>query len=1727
MRRTALSLLLFISVLFAFTQKAAAQVFPAAAFPSQLGPCSIYFDDFYAAMNPKLRVLLQLNDLTTPQRDVYLKVRISGPGVNIASIPGNRPLSPITLTSGIPSDLVGADLADVFDFNRLTFGGISRQQLEGNGRLPEGSYTVCFTIMDYAMNTALSQESCIQMQLALSDPPQIISPACGSVVTQINPPNFMFNWILTNSNSQVDLGNIAYQINLYEVTSSTTTPQNTIMNNQALMVWQSQPSNTYSYNYGLTEPILEVGKRYVYTVQAIENTPRTQIKNNGYSTPCWFHYGYPEGGFIKLVQPDSSYQFNLSDPGYFSWKRPTNALPDQYVTYDYKVVKIEPGQTPEQAIVSNTAFDEYTIPGTKNPTASYAMPNATLNQLEKMTPYAWQVKGRSGSQTVASSGVYTFVGPPYLDRFYAANFLIEVTALTSFDTVNYTISGRGRTVLKSGSFERPEFEFNNITIRSAGNNLWVMTDGNIEDVITLSKYDITPKTVKDNGVLMFQPERIYINKDELRLGGKCTWQVPVVSAGTSLPLIRTKYTKLQLANNTFQLAFETPIELEQNYTFPLLEPYGTNLLIDHTTTVYIYQSKYEFALEGFAELPSMVQDIHNSTVLVPYRNQKQVNYIEEQGLTDRPEKIDFLADSDFGIRGEHYFIDLSEKRSPGDRSSDSSWKGVYYQTARLVIPENGEGSNQLSCDNELEVLVTNGADDSTVLYIDQTGLNFHCAVPFNTEDTLKFNTFPSTGTFLNIDIRNNFFNGGNVIGAIHVPVVDTARLFPYTVPLTSFGFELGNIDESLVNTQFVFNASGSAEEKVNMTITRAVFKANNRIEMDLDASWTHFNATLENLQSLCAWGNGNIGFDIPNGAASLNSQIIAKSGDYDMVVDYVGCGRDRNAYAFGISAKMNMADNISGEAGTAPIVNAYSMYINPLLSGVFNGSGTDPGGMLPGFSTSYGDSTGYSQGTIANANNLAGDLGSFGDSLGVDPSDTLSVGGSSNVLISEGTYAQIQRIVQVAEIFIQFIDPAKQQKALDYITVAKQALNSDMVKGAVNKDPKEYLQDIMIAALDGLILKATQPITNATMKATGKFRDLMEDNVTDPVNTKITSGIDKVFAKIKTQITSSIDDPVALDLINGILADTRQSLVTEITGSVSNSVEVNVTSKITNFIELAISKQITDYIAGEIRYMGMELINNGTNASIDLNHLIDNADTLFNKLGDTIVSGIKSVSMRNIVKTAESLVDDAFSGIDWDQVLDDILTSAVNRGVGTLVTEVLSGVLNNVGGEALSSLMSNVQFDFSNLGEKLQSGDLSGIVKFDPTNITITTSACKIHGQLNHTKDDPVYGDHWRAQVDVQLLKPEKLKDVAISALFITGKTSYSAPLPANFQPPVDTTDAQAVAAYETELAQQLADSSKYSFWFASVGVSGLKVPLSPIPLFMTGVSGFAYHHMQKESPTAFPEPCRLNKLGIGVTFDFIDVPSTGKFVKLHMQLEVIINEGAWAMEMYTQAKVGNKGGAASSLPPIADAVGIIGYYSAIKTFKGQIVVTFNTSPLLCAGGTIRFKFNGQDGTWMVSAGTQAEPIYAKLLCKDWLSITTFVEAQNSGFKAGLNLNIDIAAKSPWLDFDVVKVRGTANFYLIVDAYVDLQFEPDFKLMEAYVYISAGASIGVDYETALSNGVKHFTIAGIALAGHVHYKAAPEGNINGGMSGTITVLNIDCGLSLNVNYDLGNRSDNS
>lgn len=207
----------------------------------------------------------------------------------------------------------------------------------------------------------------------------------------------------------------------------------------------------------------------------------------------------------------------------------------------------------------------------------------------------------------------------------------------------------------------------------------------------------------------------------------------------------------------------------------------------------------------------------------------------------------------------------------------------------------------------------------------------------------------------------------------------------------------------------------------------------------------------------------------------------------------------------------------------------------------------------------------------------------------------------------------------------------------------------------------------------------------------------------------------------------------------------------------ANSFETNITSKITGFVQVGVTSKITGFIQNEVSAAGTKLINEGAKASINLNGILQNTGTLFESIADTVKDVIVNANAANFINTAESLVDDAINGIDWNAISNQILNELLVRGISNAISSQISQAVGANAGPYVNAVLSTVKFDFSNLGEKLQNGQFDKIVKFDPTTIYMETPAVDVRGSLIFTKDDPTYGDSWQADVFVRVKVPKKI----------------------------------------------------------------------------------------------------------------------------------------------------------------------------------------------------------------------------------------------------------------------------------------------------------------------------------------------------------------------------------
>ncbi|MEO6901819.1 MAG: hypothetical protein ABI315_01535 [Bacteroidia bacterium] len=1669
--------------------KVEAQIYPSVVTTTLLPPQTIFLDEYANPLTPKIKATIIFTDFTEPSWNAYLKLKITGSNFTIESKPDAKPPQAINVVPGVPFQISGADLDWYFNNNNLNFSGITRAQLEANNnRLPEGFYTFCFEVIDYVTNKKISLPNCASAYLSLNDPPMVIAPTCGSAIENLTQQNILFQWQISNTNGNLNVNSLNYQIDLYEVNTGSSNPQNAIVNNKALPIWQSQQISQNNYLYGPAEPPLEKGKCYVFTVKTIEQN-KSQIKNNGYSQACWFNYGYPEGGVIELKSLPNDYQLGSKDDGYFTWSKPNNAISKtQMIAYQFRIVPLLNGQEKETAILNNTPFFEADIPASTSEPKNFALPTKDMMRLQKMTPYVWQVKGISGQQEIAKSPIFKFTGSAVIEKFLAGGFEVAVTNLTSYDSITHKISGKGKVILNSIG-EAPEFNFNDIYLNSIGNNTWVMAQGEIRDQIVLTLFSLTPDSIIANKNAQYAVDSIIINTQNLLLGGFVSWKFPLGITGKNSPFINAKRQNLILSND-FKLHSQDINTLQDDNELQLLEPGGFTMHLENSSEVYVKDSKYNLKLNGFIQLPESVLDGINTRVNVPFNNVDQLFFIKQKNVNNA-EGIRLVNNTSMDLKPIDYVFDFSESVSEGDYVTDPTWKGFYMTKASLIIPINAEKTGQITATGILNGDVINIANDSTTMFVNQRGLTFNTTVDYEPQnDTLKFNTFTTVGNKFKISITDNLVNLSHLTGKIQVPVLDTAGAFPYFIKIDEFGFGNGYLINALNNYSFTFNPGGGEEQKINITLTRAVFKSNNRLEMDMNLNWPHFNLNLNQLQKFCAWGNGNIGFETPNGILPLTYQAMGKASSYDIQVDRVGCGRVQNLYSFGISARIIMSDDIAGESG-APIVNSYSLYKNPLLHGDFTTIDFSMG------KDSLATNSNNSSSTSSAEDNLAIGIGQTLNDIGIGSSSSNGTfvntdNSKKNIVLPASVLIDMKKVVMLAEVFAEFTNAPP--KTIDYITVTKLILESDFVEKIVDKSPKEIANMLIQGAADAIINKINQPVLKISDIATVKIRKSIDSTIVQPLNNKVDSLLTNFFKEVNNKLIAVIDNLEGKEKnekealkksVANIISKTKNGLINESKKSVSNSVEKDVTSKITGFIEIGVTGKITGYVRDQVQTVATNIIESGVNQSVDLNNIVQNAGNLFKDVGETIVHTILSTNFNTIKDATKDIASDYVKGINFEKVAADILAQCIAETMDAALVALLKDQLGNMdgaGGAIAGAILSHVKFDLTNVGDKLKNGQIDKIVKFDYTNIYIKTKAAEVRGKLMFVKDDPTYGDSFQAMVAVKIAVPKEDRPIVGDLKFINGKTTQG---------------------------------DKFAYWFFSGKLIGLSMPLGSIPFTIDGFEGSVYHKMKNMENTPAPLPDMSVNYGILAGMYLYDTPSKGKSIKFNVALGVEYGEGNFAIELRGGALIGN-----SKSSSIATAKGYLGYYSAEKRFQGVFDVTFNSAPRICAEGQLGVKVDGINHTWEVYIGKKASPIEIKLLCKDNLKATAYFGIGEGVIDAGIGINVSVQAESPWIGQNL-KVRGWANFGFGIDAYTNISFEPSFKINDAYISAWASAAVGIDYKKGDLD--RKITIAGVSLSGSLLYKNHERAEIHGDMNGSVTVLSIDFDINMEVHYDLDNK----
>lgn len=259
-------------------------------------PYSARLSDYVESGYDRVQVTINPLDVNLVSYRIKLKLIIESfdGRIRIETDPSYLP-SPIYLQGGVPEILTSYDLQPLFDPSHLIFKGISKNEYLIKKKLPENFYRIGFVALDYNRATlgagnevAVSNTGFYTAGIFQNDPPILNMPANVVKINVFDPQQIVFQWTPRHRGSPNSAFTTEYVFRLYEVWTDNTNPF--IVTQTQMPVYEMVVTGS-RYVYGITDPMLIPGRKYVWTVQARDSEQRDMFRNNGMSEAFLFTYG--------------------------------------------------------------------------------------------------------------------------------------------------------------------------------------------------------------------------------------------------------------------------------------------------------------------------------------------------------------------------------------------------------------------------------------------------------------------------------------------------------------------------------------------------------------------------------------------------------------------------------------------------------------------------------------------------------------------------------------------------------------------------------------------------------------------------------------------------------------------------------------------------------------------------------------------------------------------------------------------------------------------------------------------------------------------------------------------------------------------------------------------------------------------------------------------------------------------------------------------------------------------------------------------------------------------------------------------------------------------------------------------------------------------------------------------------------------------------------------------
>lgn len=329
-----------------------------------------------------------------------------------------------------------------------------RQQTNRTGMFPEGTYEVIVTIKNL-WGTVLVQDVSAFFTIAHPEPPELIYPIDSEEIYSEYP---IFQWIPPNIPAGIS---IVYTLRIVELMTGQTPDMALASNYPHFENFNIIDTN---FEYPIDAFPLEANKTYAWQVQALDYQGRAATKNEGrsiiglFTTPASFEGVLPN---LELIAPENNTLLTTSNPA-FEWIEPLVNI-EGLIYYTITVAEVMTGQSPEQAILSNTPYfiNAATITQTEFQYPAFAP------ELETGKNYAWQVRAldQYGQPVTANEGkseVRSFTAGGEAPVFVETILLPEKLPLPT-EEIAYLLLKNGENPLVNYSFSPDSSE---ITVSS-------------------------------------------------------------------------------------------------------------------------------------------------------------------------------------------------------------------------------------------------------------------------------------------------------------------------------------------------------------------------------------------------------------------------------------------------------------------------------------------------------------------------------------------------------------------------------------------------------------------------------------------------------------------------------------------------------------------------------------------------------------------------------------------------------------------------------------------------------------------------------------------------------------------------------------------------------------------------------------------------------------------------------------------------------------------------------------------------------------------------------------------------------------------------------------------------------------------------------------------------------------------------------------------------------------